>query len=424
MTFTDVKFQNCSVVALEGAQVFLTNCSFTVTDPVDVIVALQAIGNDTHVDMRDSTVDGNGSAQGVAVRHGAQLQAKGVALSNISKIGFEGRGTGTQLTLSECTIHDLPAPKIHLTTSTATWAIALLDKCAAVLTRVKCSAAGGGIRISDSAKASLTSCDIENSHCQVGIRVTSGADAQIQGCSVRDSKCTGIVVDGSGTHVAMSESTSSYNEFSGMCVQRHAQAEVRKCNFHSNRQHGLNIRTEAVLKATQCVSERNQWSGFIVDTHGRMELSDSKACENQINGCVGVDERTVVKAQQVEVQGGMAGYDILRGAQAVLMNCSCLRSCEWGIRTENEGTLATVTDCIVKDCVNGVAVHSGAVAVIQRVTSTGHHSVGFASYGEGSRMELHSCRSAPPVCFETCNGGVMEKEDCWLIDHDDVKNSA
>lgn len=96
MTFTDVQFINCSVVAVHSAKVTLNNCSFSWGGSTPASeVAIFASGSNTSVQVNGGVV--NGARQGGTVCKGARFQADLWRISKEVLKGVAALAPGSQL---------------------------------------------------------------------------------------------------------------------------------------------------------------------------------------------------------------------------------------------------------------------------------------------------------------------------------------
>ena len=115
VTFTNVKFDSCTLLVLARAKVTLRNCTFscspTATDPDGVHVFAHALT--TCVDMRDSTV--TGGAMGVACHEDAKVTLTNVTFTDVHGVACESRGGRKgALHLTACKMRYTPTVPPHL----------------------------------------------------------------------------------------------------------------------------------------------------------------------------------------------------------------------------------------------------------------------------------------------------------------------
>ena len=111
VTFSEVAFERCTVVAVGGATVTLSGCTFSL-DPFGLRgLAVLASGATTTVHMlrgEDKGCTISGGLQGVCVPAGAHLSAADVTLEKVSVAGMEVSGEGSRLELDRCNMSSFP----------------------------------------------------------------------------------------------------------------------------------------------------------------------------------------------------------------------------------------------------------------------------------------------------------------------------
>ena len=105
VTLTNVTFKQCTLVAIAGASVALSNCSFELNSnnpsrSCGGAIGIVASGQGTSV-RADACYVRRGT-QGISVQLGAKLEASGLTVTETTRIGIEVTGPASSAHLSNC----------------------------------------------------------------------------------------------------------------------------------------------------------------------------------------------------------------------------------------------------------------------------------------------------------------------------------
>lgn len=187
VTFSDVTFEHCTLVATAGAKVTVTNCNF-IRDLEGVSVF--ASSTNTTVCMHDNKV--NGGEHGVVVQAGASLNASILDIQQAVLSAVEVSGSVAQLfQVSVGTGHDL----CHGVVVEGDGARACMKECTMMLKRIADGCAC--ISVASGAQVTLEECVFWAG--SFGVFVDgAGSRAEAHSCLFRESVDTGVLVQSRG----------------------------------------------------------------------------------------------------------------------------------------------------------------------------------------------------------------------------------
>ena len=102
---TNVSFQDCPLVVLDGASVTLVDTKFTWQPGAKDSISIFASDKRTSVTLQRCVVQGG--CQGTTVRNGASMHAVEFQCQRVAEMGLESHGWGSRLRLTHCAVQQV-----------------------------------------------------------------------------------------------------------------------------------------------------------------------------------------------------------------------------------------------------------------------------------------------------------------------------
>jgi hypothetical protein len=256
VTFTGTHFLGCTVVALAGATVTLSNCTSQNSTNGPSGVSILASGDRTAV-----LVDGGsiiGGAHGIAVQKGACVKASNLSVTRCFVVGIECRDTGSSIELMNCNVSHFSEQCTEVVDITGVLARA---GCSAIISACTLEAVPYGVDIQTKANASITGCQVAG--CKVtGLSVSSGGRATIAECTVQRCGVAAVHFFEEGTFASITDCELSGSEQHGVLVSNSGRGVVQRCQLLKNGSGGAWVSFSGMLTISRCSSVGNGSSGY------------------------------------------------------------------------------------------------------------------------------------------------------------------
>lgn len=365
VTFSNVTFDHCTLLVLEGAVVTLSNsnCILTSTPSAGIAIFVQGAGSAVHMHGGSIT----GGAQGIAVHQGALLDASNLVISSTAVTGAEVTDQGSVLRLHQCSIQAMP--KWHH------------DKCTV-----------RAVHVHLHSTAELTALSIESVVWGIDVRVRS--KATITDCSIRDSLQASVTVRAAASARVATSVLESSQQGAGLFVQGSGSVvESLGCSFLRNAGSGALAMDSAHVVLDTCRSEGNRVCGYSASGTATAVLNNCVS-DGDCRGCA-VCKQGMLKGQNTTITGSeKSGVEIWAGGFAELKNCTISGCGKQGVMLSDEGSGVSVVRCTVSDTYEScVFAKSGAKGSVKRCTlSQSGVSHGVVAQGKGAHVEVESSR--------------------------------
>lgn len=363
--FTNVTFDHCTLLVLEGARATLSGSKFIFTSTPSAGIAVFAQGGGTSVHIHRGGI--SGGAQGIAVHQGAFLEASNLVISNTAVTGAEVTDQGSVLRLHQCTLQDMP--KWHHDKCTVR-AVHVHLHSTAEISGLTIERVIWGIDVRVRSKATITDTTIQES-LQASVTVRAAASARLTNSFLeRSQQGAGLFVQGSGSVVESVGCSFVHNAGSGALAMDSAHVVLDSCRSEGNKVCGYSASGTATAVLNNCVSE-----------------GDCRGCA--------VCKQGMLKGQNTQITGSeKSGVEIWAGGFAELKHCTISGCGKQGVMLSDEGSGVSVVRCTVSDTYEScVFAKSGAKGSVKRCTlSLSGVSHGAVAQGKGAHVEVESSR--------------------------------
>jgi Right handed beta helix region len=306
VSFEGVRFTDCCLVAVDGADVAAADCAFRVTRERGLGLSLFAHGRDTAVRISESVIDGG--VQSAAVHGGATLSAEGLVCSGATFAGVVIRDDGTRLELAKCAVRDMRATHDGD-----------LNSCHGICVM------GGD--------ASVTNTSVVSGQC--GLHVSKGR-LVAEDCTFAGAvySCVKVAKDGDARLIRC-EMARSQRKHGLSCDGCPCTVEVQFCRLLDNKQRGVVVHDGASVNLMECVARGNGAGGFCAQSKWstlNLRLRDCTS-EGDGEGCRVSGSGAACVAENLAVSSSAGhGIHIFDGAAAELENCAAEGCGKCGVR--------------------------------------------------------------------------------------------
>ena len=283
---------------------------------------------------------------------------------------------------------------------------------------------GSGLMVSG-AQAKLESCAILNTVAgidelvEAGVRAQAGAIVDLADCLVEGNAVGGVDGRGVGTQVTLMTTTirNSHPGSMGQCGQGlsvwdGAKCVLRGCLVEDNLGNGIAATgtgalielTGTLVRNTAPVEEEERSSGLLAEHGGQVFVGDSLIEANVGYGAVAFDAGSLLAMEKSTIRDSGPGLDgvggrgvaVESGAGAVIEECLVEANTEFGIAAFDPGTSVEVSQSVVRqtsgtgaaDLPAGMAVGGGAFARIEETQLSENSCRGVVVVGEGTVVEM------------------------------------
>ena len=426
VTFTNVSFDRCTVVAVAGATVTLTSCSLSLDG---CCLGLLASGAGTTVRMGADGGKGctfNQGYQGVSVQAGAYLHACNVTVANACVAGIEVTGAGSKLELSDSHVRKFPPLSNTFPThsDTSNVAVAVRDGSTARVTNVSIQKVGCGVEVGNSS-AQLSECCIENMHGGSCIEFEvnkSGFAAErsctVHGCTLVHSKYAGIFVSGAHGDVDVRDCTLHSHAYAGLCVTGKATVTAMRCRAWGSKEAGYIAEDQgSSMTLTDCEStgdDRGRLAdgrGCFAKQGGRVAALRVKVSDSTSSAVVAWKQGCVEMAECIVIGGKECGVIASEGGHANMTKCKVTSSSLQGVWVTGKSSNATLTDCIVEHAGQScMHVQGGGSVMMTRCDVKHGVEDGIVVLQKGSKVEAKECSF-----IDNGHCGVFASESASLV---------
>ena len=364
VTFTNVSFERCTVVAVAGATVTLTACVFSLDPSARHGLALLASGAGTTVHMGAHGVEGctiEGGLQGVSVQAGAKLHASCLVVTQVSVVGVEVTGAGSQLELHNCDICSFPRLQkvgivgVHELNADSSEeheslnvAVAVRKRSSAHLNQVKVRKVGCGVEVDD-ASATLVACTVEDVQGGACLEFGNGARGAVKDCTLMKSRDSGISASGAKTKVDVSDCGLQGHWHGGLYIWQGAQIAAQRCHASGNKEAGYVAADDGtLLTLTDCESTGDQ-IGCSAKEGGKLVATRVTVDESVTGGIVAWEGGKGACTECVVTAARDRGVVVCEAGNVSLKKCavrSCMRE---GVYVNGAQSKADLSDCEVQD---------------------------------------------------------------------------
>lgn len=383
VTFTDVTFDNCTLLALSGAQVTLNQSKFQHTElSQSPGLCIYAHGPGSKVAVRGGTI--SGGIQGATVQAGARFEAYGLQVSGVEVLGVEVSHEGSSLRLTDCTLQAFSSVYHELD---IVCGVCVHSGSKADLSSLKVSGMVYGVAVHSCASVRLADSLVARtvSHC---VALTLGATGNLDRCRLsRSQQRDGVFVEGEGSR-----------------------ADARHCHFVENSS-GVFALNGGKLTASSCKSSGNKAAGFSAAVSGMITLARC-ASEKDAVGCAVLTGATL-NARKVAVSNSeQAGFLVQSLGHIVLKECSVKQCGTFGVEVKGTGSWVDAEDCAVLESQSaGVQLLSSARGKLKGCTmARSALNSGVVALGKSTHLVLEEC-----VMQQNAKCGVMARDQCVML---------
>lgn len=434
VSFRDVNFDDCTLVALSGSHVSLESTEFVHETPLGSNISIFAEGTGTRVWFHDGFV--GGGVQGAVVQQGARFEASDVTFEDIVVTGVLAQHESTSVALTGCTMQQFSPQYSHL--NDGLWAhshaTASLRQCNFAHAGRSCvfasegsttdlhdcvmlESATGLLAVDNETQVQASSCHfLQNT--DIGVHALAGASISADSCRSMGNEPAGYATRGAQMHL---RSCSSADDGIGCVVSEGGQLlaelvhvsgafgngfecegagrmDLKLCTATSCVTHGVFCNDEAlsgaaVVRAVGCTMQVNEQSGFVAGNGADMTL---KACCSRQNKDAGLSATH-------------------SGVVNVIM--SHFDDNTDGMWVEGNGKL-TVTDCdVAGNSGHGILVEAYGKATIQGSSVTTSEQYGILVRSETARIDVDQCSvEGNEVDADAQSFGILNVVDCEGIE--------
>jgi hypothetical protein len=363
-TFTDVTFNNCTLLALQGAHVTLNQSKHQHSHAASSGLSIYTHGPGTKVAVRGGTI--SGGIQGASVHAGARLEAYGLNVSAVEVLGVEVCDVQSSLRLTDCKVHGFSSVYRDLDIMCG---IFMHAGSKAELSSLDVQGPVYGLAVHGKAALRLSDSTVSGtvSHC---VAMTLGATGRLDRCKFLRSKAGhGLFVEGEGSCLHVSQCRLSHNGSSGGSASNGGKLTAVCCKTAGNKVAGFSVQVSGVLNLSRC-------------------SSDGDAC-----GCR-LATGAKLHARKVAVRSSaQAGFVLESLGHMVLRECSARQCGTFGIEGKGTGSWLDAEDCAILECQAAcVQLHSSARGKCKGCTMS--HSVlssGVVASGRSTHIVLEDC---------------------------------
>lgn len=364
VSFEDVKFSRCTIVALAGAQVTLTTSFF---QNATKGLSIMASGAGTVVRMHGGSI--KYGAQGAMVQEGARLQASSLTITRSASVGVEVKDKGSSVQLVDCDMHEFPYQKNE--SGIVAVGVRVHHNSSAHLSSLTLSGMCHGITVQEGATAKISECNVANT-LQSSVTFEGGACGTVTGCTFKGSqKVCGLCVCGVGSKV----------EASACCVLEHAYS-------------GVVVLKGGALTAESCESSMNKYEGYYVHDSGSSLTLKNCTSDRDLRGCGVQGEGATLTAQNTTVSNCTSdGFAAWNSGVAVLTECTVSSCRKDGVLVKGIGSRVEMDRCSVAAPHQHCAVaKSGGFLRVQGCTlAKSATGCGIRASGSGTDVEVEGC---------------------------------
>jgi hypothetical protein len=436
VTFTDVNFHGCTLLALKKAKVTIQRSRFENMATSSTGLSVYAHGVHTTVKVHECSMDGG--VQGVTVQAGASFEANQLVVTNMDVAGLEVIDSGSYLALNDCSVqgvanifqHTSARFGVHVHGNSS----ARIERCsiAGFLDGVTTEGAGSSLHaegcilqqnenngiLAEGGEAMLISCgSFDNGmhgYCsrgtacmtlnsssasgsvQMGFAALSGGKAVLKGCTAEKCKLFGVGAEGAGSALEAESCTFQGNTWGGVHATREAVVTINKCTVpRSDTEEGLYgylSERRAVMKLSHSSVSYAKKIGFAAYTASKVTLKGCTVSKCQTHGVCAVGAGTRLEADGVSLyQNRECG--ILAAAEAVV-DVTDSRSIDDGTQAycSQQRARMTVTNSSASGAGKaGFAVVSGGKVTLKTCSSKTCTGSGIIVQGSGSRLVTDDC---------------------------------
>lgn len=403
VSFEDVNFLRCSIVALDGAQVSFTTCSFS-NAPQGIV--LIASGSGTAARMHGGSIM-HGS-HGALVQQGAKLTASSVTLTRLSCMGVEVRDENSHAQLTDCDMHDFSnsqderklmpqdsSPRVDCATQGVHSSTPAESNKPAIEVRQAASNApsGTGVVVHGRGAALLESLTVSGM-CH-GISVQSGADAKIADCTVSDTYQSCVTFESAAVGTIHNCTLKNSQKVCGLCIRGpETSVEASECCFIGHAYTGVVVLKGGSLSADACASSVNKYEGFYVHDAGSYLKLINCSSDHDLRGCGVQGKGAKLIVEETAIADACAdGVAAWAAGCAELRHCTIRRCRRDGVTVKDSGSRVQLDHCTVSsvqyDC---AAAKAGGFLRVQECTlKSSVNSSGVRASGKGTDVEVEGC---------------------------------
>ena len=340
VTFTNVTFHACTVVALNGAQVTLQSPKFTSMAASQAGLGIFAHGEGTSVHVQDGCI--HSGMQAVTVQAGARFEATRLKVSGIDAAGFEVKDKASCIKLWYCTVEDVStrfrdmyAPRGVLASSGGD---ASMHGC-------EMSGCFNGAQCrEDGSRLAAKGCTFKRS-ITCGVLSTKHASAIVEACCSVDNGTLGFCAQ-DDAKMTINGSTATGSASSGIAVMRGGSAVLTECSVTKSKMHGVYVGgVGSQLEADGCILEENTQCGALSDNEAEGIMRCCRSASNGADGyCVQAKAALTVKNSSATASMNH-GFGVMTGGKLVLKECQAGGSNGHGLHAINEGSVLEGETC-------------------------------------------------------------------------------
>lgn len=384
VSFSNTSFINCTLVALEGAQVTLHQCESSHAAASFEGTAVYCHGTGTRVLVQGGSI--TGSAQGIAVHGGASLEASSMDVTAVAITGVEVKNS--TVSLKNCSFKGF---SLRCSKVTEVRAVHVHSRSHAELTGVVINGMDFGIVAQGSATLCLLDCKVSGT-ARSCVVVKSRSNAVLRGCQLIKSGMHGLCVHGKDSTCEAKNCGLFQNLGCGVSVYDSGTLALEGCEANANGGVGGFVATsDAEIDLMQCLTRVNKGEGgYVVRSGAAMKMSECKSDADDwgfsvVGGSLVADSCTVTNNSRAMVFVSQAG------GKAVLFYCRLEKSGEFGVCVEANARLTMDGSTVSRTHLKGVTVSSGAKVKVMRCTLSGGGEHGAYAAGAGTELDMYKC---------------------------------